>query len=170
MPGWLKVLLTFAIVIAFLIVGAIGAGVWWWMRNKDALRARAKAVVTEGKDFGKTTDNQGCVSETFNRYKKDPGFLSAFANQGFLTGCLEVSRPTNGFCDNVPLGDFGKMQEWQGAQCKRYDLRNGRDCQALVMPIVMFCGDRNETKADGPNLGLEGILTCNALSNTDRRY
>ncbi|MFY9622448.1 MAG: hypothetical protein WAM70_02655 [Pyrinomonadaceae bacterium] len=146
MPGWLKALLIVAIIIALLIVGAIGAGVWWWMRNKDALRSRARAITTEGKDFGKTTDNKGCVDEALNRYKKDPGLLSAFANQGFLTACLEASRPTTGFCDNVPLGDFAKMQEWQAAQCKRYDLRSGRDCQALVMPVAMFCGDREQNQ------------------------
>ena len=170
MPGWLKVLLTVAIVIVLLILAAIGAGVWWWTRNKDALRARAKAIATEGKDFGKTSDNQGCVDEVFNRYKKDPGFLSGIANQGFLIVCLKASRPTNWFCDNVPVGDFAKMQEWQGAQCKRYDLQSSRDCQALVMPIVMFCGEESETNTDGPNSMLEGILTCNAPSNIDRRY
>lgn len=147
MPGWLKVLLIILLIGILLIVGAIGAGVWWWMRNKDALRSRARAIVTEGKDFGKTADNQGCVDEAVKRYKKDPGFLAAFANQGFLTGCLEASRPTTGFCDNVPLGDFAKMGEWRESQCRRYDLQSGRDCQALVMPVTMFCGERKRNQS-----------------------
>src|SRR5688572_11809008 len=132
------------------------------MRNKDALRSRAKAIVTEGKDFGKSTDNQGCVDEAFNRYKKDPGFLSGIANQGFLTGCLEASRPTNGFCDNVPLGDFAKMQEWKDALCRRYDLRNGRDCQPLVTPVFTFCGDRERKPKLTAQFSVGRMLTINA--------
>ena len=142
MPGWLKALLIVAVVVILLIVGVVGAGVWWFMRNKDGLRA----VATEGKEFGKTTDNQGCVDEAFKRYKKDPGFLAAMSNQGFLTRCLEVSRPTNGFCENIPLGDLAKMGEWRESQCKRYDLRSSIDCQTLTMPIAMFCGERKRNE------------------------
>ena len=61
-------------------VGVVGAGVFWWMRNKDALMARAKEVVTEAKDFGRNSDNQGCVDESISRYKKEPGFSSAISN------------------------------------------------------------------------------------------
>ena len=143
MPGWLKAVLIVTVVVILLVVGVVGAGVWWWMRNKDGLRA----VATEGKEFGKTTDNQGCVDEAVKRYKKDPGFLAAFANQGFLNGCLEVSHPTIGFCENIPLGDFKKMGEWRESQCTRYDLRSGRDCQALVMPVAMFCGERKRNQS-----------------------
>ena len=146
MPGWLKAVLIIAVVVILLVVGVVGAGVWWWMRNKDGLRSRARVIKTEGKDFGKTTDNQGCVDEAVKRYKKDPGFLSAFANQGFLIGCLEVSRPTIGFCENIPLGDLEKMGEWRDSQCRRYDLQSTRDCQTLVMPIVTFCGDRKRNE------------------------
>ena len=146
MPGWLKAILIVAVVVILLLVGVVGAGVFWWMRNKDGLRTRARAIVTEGKDFGKTSDNQGCVDETVKRYKKDPGFLTAFANQGFLTGCLEASRPTIGFCEDIPLGDLAKMGEWRESQCRRYDLRSGRDCQTLFMPVVMFCGDRKQNQ------------------------
>ena len=49
MPGWLKALLIVAIIAVLLIIGVVGAGVFWWMRNKDALMARTKEVVAEGK-------------------------------------------------------------------------------------------------------------------------
>lgn len=42
MPGWLEALLIVLVVIVLLILGCIGAGVYWWMKNKDALLARAK--------------------------------------------------------------------------------------------------------------------------------
>jgi hypothetical protein len=146
MPGWLKAVLIVAVVVILLVVGVVGAGVFWLMRNKDGLRSRARAIVAEGKAFGKTTDNQGCVDEAVKRYKRDPGLLSAIANQGFLDGCLKVSQPTIGFCENIPLGDFAKMGKWRESQCKRYDLQSGRDCQALVMPVTMFCGDKKQNQ------------------------
>ena len=73
MPGWLKVLLIVVVVIVVLVLGCIGAGVYYVSRNKDAWIARGKAVATEGRDFGRNSDNQGCVDESISRYKKEPG-------------------------------------------------------------------------------------------------
>src|SRR3954463_4574436 len=104
MAGWLKALLITAIVVVQLIVGVIGAGVLWWMRNKESLRAHAKEAAADGRDFGRNSDNSGCVDETFARYKKDPGFFNSLNYSRFMEVCLEVSRPTPEFCDNVPVG------------------------------------------------------------------
>ena len=76
MPGWLKGLLIVAIVVVLLVLGVVGVGVFYVMRNKDAWMARAKEVAAEGKSFGQSTDNQGCVDESLSRYKKDPGLTS----------------------------------------------------------------------------------------------
>ena len=142
MPGWLKALLTVAIVVVLLIVGVVGAGLFWWMRNKDALKSRMKEVVAEGRDFGAHSDNRGCVDETMSRYKKEPGFISAFKYQGFIGGCLEKSSPTVGFCEDIPLGDFMKMTAWREGECRHYGLANDRNCQQLFMPVMMFCGEQ----------------------------
>ncbi len=53
MPGWLKLLLIVAVVIVVLVLGCIGAGVYYVSRNKDAWIAKGKAVATEGRDFGR---------------------------------------------------------------------------------------------------------------------
>ena len=142
MPGWLKALLTVAIVVVLLIVGVVGAGLFWWMRNKDALKYRMKEVVAEGRDFGAHSDNRGCVDETMSRYKKEPGFFSAFKYQGFINGCLEKSSPTVGFCEGIPIGDFMKMTAWREGECRRYGLANDRNCQPLLMPVMMSCGEK----------------------------
>ena len=65
MPGWLKALLVVIIVIIVLVVGVVIAGVYWISRNKDAWIARGKEVMTEGREFGRDTDNQGCVRIDF---------------------------------------------------------------------------------------------------------
>lgn len=140
MPGWLKALLIVAAVIVVLVVGVIGAGVYWWTRNKDALIGRAKEVMTEGRAFGHDSNNQGCVDESISRYKKEPGFTSAVSNSIFMRSCLDSSRATPGFCDDVPKEtEFIKSAQWRLAQCRRVDLEKDSYCQQLFQPIQQFC-------------------------------
>lgn len=140
MPGWAKALIIVAIIIVLLVVGVVGAGVFWWMRNKDALIGRAKEITTEAKNFGQSTDNQGCVDESISRYKKEPGFTNAISNSIFMRTCLDASKPTPGFCDEVPkTTEFMKSAEWRRDQCKRIDLSKDQYCQNLFQPVQQFC-------------------------------
>ena len=143
MPGWAKALLITLGVVVVLVIGAIVVGIVYVARNKDAWRAKGREIVAQGREFGAKSDNQGCVDESIVRYKKERGFLNAFATQGFMQGCLEASRPTPGFCDKIPLGDQPRMTEWVNAQCRHYDLADDRYCSAqLFMSEVMFCAEK----------------------------
>ena len=145
MPVWLKALLIIAIVAVMLIVGVIGAGYFWWVRNRDAFRTRGRETAAEGREFGRNSDNSGCVDETFSRYKKgSPGFFNAIYYGNFMRACLEVSRPTPGFCDNVPAGKTKELMTWLESQCQRYNVPNDQKCQQLLMPEIMFCGVRKQ--------------------------
>src|SRR6266849_6790028 len=136
MPGWLKALLIVLAVIVLLVVGGNGAGVYWVSRTKDAWIDKGKAVVTEGRDFGRNSDNQGCVDESISRYKKEPGFTSAISNGIFMRACLESSRPTPGFCDEVPRQtEFVKSAQWRVSQCTRISLEKDSNCQNLFTPV-----------------------------------
>jgi hypothetical protein len=143
MPGWLKALLAVALIIVVLVVGAIVTGVVWWGRNKDKLVARVKEVATEGREFGRNTDNQGCVDESVSRYKKEPGFTTVISNSIFTQACLEASRPTPGFCSDVPRKtEFVKTAQWRIEQCRKVDLSKDNNCQSLFTPIQQFCDER----------------------------
>lgn len=149
MPGWAKALLIVAIVGLLLIVGVIGAGYVWWVRNRDSIMSQAKEKATEGREFGDKTDNQGCVDETFLRYKKEsPGFFTAISYGQFMRTCLEVSRPTPGFCDDVPAGKMMEMTQWLESQCRHYDIPNDQKCQQVIMGKVMFCGEKKRGERD----------------------
>jgi hypothetical protein len=140
MPGWLKALLAVVIIIVLLVVGVIVGGVVWWSRNKDKLLARGKEVMTEGRDFGRNTDNQGCVDESMSRYKKEPGFTSAISTSLFTRACLDASRATPGFCSDVPKPtEFIKSGQWRVEQCRRVDLSKDSYCQQLFQPVQEFC-------------------------------
>lgn len=140
MPGWLKALLIVAAVILVLVVGAIAAGVYWWSQNKDAIMAGTKAAMEEGREFGRTSDNQGCVDETISRYRKDRGFTAAISSGLFESACLETSRPTPGFCDDVPKStEFMRSGEWRAEQCSKVDLGGDKYCQQLFAPVQQHC-------------------------------
>jgi hypothetical protein len=147
MPGWLKALLIVAIIIIVLIVGVVGAGVFWWMRNKDALIARAKEVATEGKDFGSQSDNQACVDESIARYKREPGLRNGISTGIFMRTCLDASRPTPGFCDEVPkVTDFMRSARWRIEQCSQIGLAQDNYCQQLFQQVQSFCEERNKSR------------------------
>ena len=140
MPGWLKVLIAVAIVVVLLVVGVVVGGVVWWSRNKDKLMGRAKEVMTEGREFGRNTDNQGCVDETLVRYKKEPGFTSVISLSIFSRACLDASRPTPGFCNDVPKPtEIIKSGQWRAEQCRRADLSSDSYCRQLFQPVQEFC-------------------------------
>jgi hypothetical protein len=144
MPGWLKALLIVLVIIIVLVVGVVAAGVFWFYRNKDALVARTKEIATEARDFGRNTDNQGCVDESISRYKADPGFRTAISTSIFMRICLDNSRPTPGFCDDVPKQmEFMKTAKWRIEQCRRFDLSRDSNCQNLFAPVQQFCEERH---------------------------
>ena len=140
MPGWLKVLLIILLVGILLVVGVIAAGGIWFYRNKDALKAKLDTVTTEARDFGKNTDNQGCVNESISRYKAEPGITSAMSNAIFVRICLDNSRETPGFCESVPKQrEFMRTAQWRKEQCRQAGLERDSYCESLFTPIQQFC-------------------------------
>ena len=140
MPGWAKALIIVAVLIVLVVVGVIAAGAFWWSRNKDTLIAKGKAQVTEGRETGLKTDNQGCVEKSLERYKAERGFYSAIGNSIFMRTCLESSRATPGFCDEVPRQtSFKDSAQWRIEQCERFDLSGDKYCQQLFSPVQQFC-------------------------------
>lgn len=156
MPGWAKALIIIVILGVLLIVGLVGAGVYWWSNNKDALIARGKAQIEEGRAAGRATDNQGCVDQSVVRYKAEPGFTNGIATSVFLQSCLHDSSPTPGFCDDVPKEtEFIKSAQWRVAECERVDLSSDQYCQQLFKSVQRFCERRavkssQSTNADAP--------------------
>jgi hypothetical protein len=140
MPGWLKALLIVIVVIFVLAIGVVAIAGFLIYRNKDAITARAKEIATEAKNFGEQTDNRGCVDESISRYKAEPGFTKAISTSIFMRICLDNSRPTPGFCDDVPKQmEFMKTAQWRKDQCRRVDLSRDSNCPNLFAPIQQFC-------------------------------
>jgi hypothetical protein len=146
MPTWAKVLIIILVIGLLLVVGVVGAGVYWWSNNKDALIAKGKAVISEGQEAGKTTDNQGCVDLAVKRYKTEPGFSNGVGTSVFLQSCLQASAPTENFCSEVPAStEFMKTAEWQLQQCRNVDLGSDQYCRQLFATVQRFCERKTST-------------------------
>ena len=140
MPGWLKALLIVLVVVIVRAVGVVAIAGFLIYRNKDAIVAKTKEIATEAKNFGEQTDNQGCVDEAILRYKAEPGFTKAISASIFMRICLDNSKATPGFCNEVPKQmEFMKTAQWRRDQCQRVDLSRDSNCQNLFTAIQQFC-------------------------------
>jgi len=102
---------------------------------------RLTALENEGTEFGRTTDQQGCVKEGLARGKKITDITSQVGNRGFVKGCLRSSQASPGFCDDVP-SIVGKMfTDWEAKQCEK--IRSPTvACQDVMKEVILFCGVR----------------------------
>src|SRR2546421_13051221 len=113
MPTWLKVLLIIGGILVVLIVGVVVASVIVVRKYGPELVEAGKQTVAEGQEYGRRTDNEGCVNEAVARHSRSEGFGDIIKNTIFLRTCLDASRPTPGFCDDVPRPvQVGKNAQW----------------------------------------------------------
>ena len=151
MPTWLKVLLVVVGILVVLVVGVVVVGVIVVRKYGPELVEAGKQTVAEGQEYGRRTDNEGCVNEAVARHSRSEGFGDMIKNTIFLRTCLDASRPTPGFCDDVPRRfEFVKSAEWQLQQCKRYGLSPEKQCAQLFQQVQQFCeeGHRRVYRGD----------------------
>ena len=158
MPTWLKVVLIVGGILVVLVVGVVVASVIVVRKYGPELVEAGKQTVAEGQEYGRRTDNEGCVNEAVARHSHAAGFGDMVKNTIFLRTCLDASRPTPGFCDDVPHQfEFIKSAQWQLRQCKRYGLRPEQQCQQIFQQVQQFCEQphRSADAGDNSNAGDE---------------
>ena len=143
-----KVILIIGISLILLVAGVVGVGIYWWTQHgQKAIEAGGNAM-KEGTEAGKKTDNQGCVDEALTRYKNDKGFGGAISTSLFVRSCLEESRPTPGFCDDVPRAtEFMKSAQWQRQKCKDAGISD-QYCQQIFSQVQQYCEQARLRKKD----------------------
>jgi hypothetical protein len=105
--------------VVLLLIAALAASwVLWWNRNRDDLQSAAGAGAREGARFGLAHDEQACFAEGTRRANEQTSLAEGFAVGAFVRACLEYSRETPGFCDNVPpVTAIRRSAEWQQQRC-----------------------------------------------------
>jgi hypothetical protein len=159
MPTWLKVVLIVGGLLVVMVIALIVGGVYIARRYGPELVEATKQTVGEAQEYGRRTDNEGCLNEALARQARAEGFGDMIKNNMFLRACLESSRPTPGFCDDVPRPiEFMKSAQWQLDRCKQYGLPPEKQCGQLFQQVQQFCeihrmahaGNDNEDDAPPP--------------------
>jgi hypothetical protein len=153
MPTWIKVVLILGVLLVLLFVGAAVAVYFLARTYGPGLVEAGKQTYTEGVEYGRRTDNEGCLNEAVARHARGEGFGDLIKTNVFMRACLEASRPTPGFCDDVPRQtEFMKAVGWQQRQCQRYGLSVEKQCGQLFQQVQQFCElrrERGENNAGG---------------------
>ena len=143
MPTWMKILLVVGGLLLFLTAAAVVTGYFVVRRYGPGLVEAGKQTFNEGAEYGRRTDNEGCLNEAAARHARVEGFGDMVKNGIFMQVCLEASRPTPGFCDGVPRQtEFMKGITWQQQQCKRFGLKPEQQCGQLFQGVQRFCEER----------------------------
>lgn len=137
-----------ALVVCFLlfVCAVVGFGLYWWSQHRGELLEAGRKHAEQGREFGKKADEQGCLDEAIVRYKGDRGFTGSISSRIFLRSCLEASRPTHGFCDQVPRqSEIIKSARWQLEQAEKAGI-NDQFGRQLFSQLQQHC----ESKASKP--------------------
>ncbi|HEX8177948.1 MAG TPA: hypothetical protein VF525_00250 [Pyrinomonadaceae bacterium] len=136
----LKVILIIGVCLLVLAGVGIGVGVYWWKYHSQEFIESGKHALDDGRNFGRQTDNEGCVSEAVARAKREQSFGAAISHNLFLRSCLEASRAVPGFCSAVPgRTEFMKTVAWQQQKCREAGLAADTYCTQLFTQVQQFC-------------------------------
>ena len=142
----LKVILIIGVCLVLLVVAGVGVGIYWWKHHSQEFIAAGKQAMDEGREFGRHTDNDGCLAEGVARTKRESGFSAAIAHNLFLRACLDASRPTPGFCTGVPpRNEIIKGATWVAERCRETGLAADSYCSQMFQQVQQFC-DGKQTK------------------------
>jgi hypothetical protein len=124
-----------------LLTTCVGGGYYLAKRFVFPMVEEAQVAVKDAREFARSSDYAGCVTEAPARYPTDSGSLKgAMKSMAFLSACLSQSTPTPGFCDDVPApSDAAKGKEWLKARCSGRDLAQ---CTMIHTAVQSFCGSR----------------------------
>lgn len=146
MPTWLKVVLIVGGLLLVLFVASLVGLFFLAKKYVPEMVEAGKQNIEEGRRVGRLTDNEGCVAEAVTRHKHAEGIGDLFKGPFFLQACLEASRPTPGFCDDVPDRlEFMKSAHWQLDECKRYGFKPESQCGQLFQQVQQFCERKHRT-------------------------
>jgi hypothetical protein len=146
--GCLKVALIGCGALLALFIVAMVFGGLWFRRNRGEFESGAR----EGARFGMVRDEAACFSES-QRLAAEAATPAASLRVGsFLRGCLEYSRPTPGFCENVPSPrSFGQTAAWQQHRCG-----DNVHCRSVLPVVQTYCAGGRPKRQAADTLLMDG--------------
>lgn len=131
------IIVAVAIAIPVVMIAAIVAGFSYYIvSDKEGGKLYHDAVV-QGPEFGKTTDQNGCIAEGLARLKgvAKPSISQISANDMFVRGCFETAKPVTEFCRDVPSVPYS---DWVAGECRKIGNRDA-SCPGVMDAKHTFC-------------------------------
>ena len=136
-----KVLLIGGGVLAVAAVCVV-AVVVWLVYAGARMTKEAERQAAEGRSFGVTTDQRGCIDEGLSRAKTFRAIEigSMVVNQTFVEKCLGTSKKTEGFCNDLPARFGGDRDDWMKDECRKVNMSPlGTGCMAPFKAQIEYC-------------------------------
>lgn len=133
------------------IAAVVGTGIWW-ERNRGDIEAEAAVAAREGARFGLTADEAACFEQAERRAEGSLSLAGGFSVGAYMRSCLEFSRQTPGFCDDVPpQGALRRTIEWQTARCG-----DDLECRNVSQVVQQYCASGRLKRAPADTVRLMG--------------
>ncbi|HEX2209700.1 MAG TPA: hypothetical protein VHG93_18610 [Longimicrobium sp.] len=118
------------------IAGIVATGMWW-KRNRGDIEAQAIVAAREGARYGVSSDEAACFEEAKQRAGGAMTVVGSLSVGAYMRSCLEFSRQTPAFCDDVPpQSALRRTIEWQSARCG-----DDADCRNVTQVVQQYCTD-----------------------------
>lgn len=135
-----RIIIGVSIGVAIVAVLTVIVVVWSFTRSGKESSRKVDERRQEGVEFGRTTDQRGCINEGLKRGQnlKIIDIAGQVENQFFVEGCLQASRATPGFCDGVPSSFKDILTDWAEKQCEKIDVPSNI-CEGIIEEQIEFC-------------------------------
>ena len=132
-----------------LCVGVVGFKAYsWWQTNGKTFVAAIRTSTEDGRTFGRTSDNAGCIKSALDRFGSDSTTLGTLQAVAYSQTCLKESKPSTGFCDGVPQpNERSAASEWARTKCDGMAMVNPRTCRVVMGPVPRYCHPANESSS-----------------------
>ena len=104
-----------------------------------------EATGDDGRAFGETADQQGCVDEGLRRIE-GKNSIQSISSIGFVAACLQTAAESEGFCEGVPEAtSIFDSALWPQQRCAEMETGNEQGCQSIMQVAMAHC---QETAAE----------------------
>lgn len=153
---YMRIAQTVAIIVAVAAM-VCGAAYLWWNQNSAELIANGKAHMDKGMTAGRTLDESGCVATAAGALggEASSSIALGIANSLELSGCLETSRVTPGFCDGIPSRtEMIATGQWIASVCNQIGQAGNTSCNTMIQIIPEYCtSDKRSKKMNAGAVG-----------------
>lgn len=145
--GW-RIGLT--LIVAFMLLLMLGAGACFYYFSQ--LGNQVKEDQQAAERLGETADEKACLQQALSRAEGKNAISGTASATVFLTTCLRKSRPSPGFCTDVPLSDDREeTRKWMDSKCKELG-QNSITCGGVLAAVIAHCENRGRDPEPVPSV------------------